>query len=420
MSKPLTPTQWSELGEWDGKAVTRLVWTHFNYTADEIAVWRQFITNNCSYGLFQEEVCPTTNKEHLQGFIHLTKKHTLKMLQKAVGTGPNFRVALAKDDKQVYCNKEETRKPGGVVFCFGEPQMGPGERSQHRWANNFLLASQGKMEELIALEPAWIMSGGYKHVRNIQQMFAKVERNIHDKNCTWFYGESGAGKTYALNGMLVSKYGDDVEKKVYFHSMVESALWFDNAAGKEVCVIEDLGEAHATVQWVSMLQQLADHVPATLSTKGSAAFRWNFKAIHITSNYSIEEWLDLVTSKQGKLNQHVVDSIKRRFAATHYKTLGKPGKDVIAPRATITNFVPPPEYPAPLKRDTSFVPLPTASQPKVVDLSADTSDESESSETEEEESSEDIDPDDEFPDIYETPEPKRKRPRTPLPVKKRR
>lgn len=69
----------------------------------------------------QHEICPDTQREHVQGFVIFKTPQRISALQKILGD--KCHVEARKGSKRQaadYCRKEESRKPGTEPFVFGD------------------------------------------------------------------------------------------------------------------------------------------------------------------------------------------------------------------------------------------------------------------------------------------------------------
>lgn len=71
--------------------------------------------------IFQEEICPKTERRHLQGYFELKKKQRMASILKALSPfKPHLEVAKGgRIDNIKYCTKEESRAPGGLRRAKG-------------------------------------------------------------------------------------------------------------------------------------------------------------------------------------------------------------------------------------------------------------------------------------------------------------
>jgi len=81
-----------------------------NYTEDGITALKGWLTEQVKYACFQKETAPTTGTQHLQGYVNLKKKATMKTIQKRLGEiGVQLTLINANGtaiQNRTYCSKE--------------------------------------------------------------------------------------------------------------------------------------------------------------------------------------------------------------------------------------------------------------------------------------------------------------------------
>lgn len=89
--------------------------TYNNYTEEGTEKLKGWLAENCKYACMQQEVAPTTGTHHLQGYMNLKKKSTMKTIQKKLGL---LEIPLTlinangtPEQNRTYCSKE-----GGSEF----------------------------------------------------------------------------------------------------------------------------------------------------------------------------------------------------------------------------------------------------------------------------------------------------------------
>lgn len=130
----------------------------------------QYCSNSAKIFEYQEEIAPTTLKEHIQGKFILKEKARKEAILKLF---PFSYLRKLKDEKTGYCVKDESRKPNGIRVIFPEPV------------------------DLGLIKP--------NQFRPFQQYIADEQKlKPNDRHIYWFYDPKGnCGKT-ALCKYLVS------------------------------------------------------------------------------------------------------------------------------------------------------------------------------------------------------------------------
>ena len=83
-----------------------------------------------SFFIYQEEICPRTQRHHYQGFVRVSSPHGIRftqlkrMVQTAFHTTKSPWIGWSRgtvDQNIAYCSKVDTRVPGTVTVVLGEP-----------------------------------------------------------------------------------------------------------------------------------------------------------------------------------------------------------------------------------------------------------------------------------------------------------
>lgn len=85
---------------------------------------------DCKYCIYQTEICPTTNKEHYQGYIEFKDKYSMKKIKELFNDNTLHLEVRKGSQKQAiaYCSKSESRKEGTKPIVIGKP-LGQGHRT---------------------------------------------------------------------------------------------------------------------------------------------------------------------------------------------------------------------------------------------------------------------------------------------------
>ena len=242
-----------------------------NPTAEETV--GSFLSNSESieYFVFGRE----TGEEgtpHLQGYLQLNKKQTLKWLKKHIHKTAHWEI-MRGTPKQAsdYCKKD-----GDFVEVGELPETAAavgGAGNKKRWVEAYEKASQGKFDEI---DP------------QIRIMYHRTLKSIHvdtllaqprldgDLENLWYYGPPGCGKSRKAR----EEY-PDLFLKALNH-------WWDGYRGEQTVLIEEW-ELTSGKYLGHHLKIWSDRYPFTPEVKGSHLVLQRPKRIIITSNYSIDE-----------------------------------------------------------------------------------------------------------------------------------
>lgn len=92
------------------------MFTYNNYTEEGEEKVKKWLTDNCKYAVFGHEVAPTTGTPHLQGYLSLQKKKTIKSLQK-IFKKLDIGLAIKNADGSATSNRKYCSKDGNFWEC---------------------------------------------------------------------------------------------------------------------------------------------------------------------------------------------------------------------------------------------------------------------------------------------------------------
>lgn len=244
------------------KCRTRAVcWTMFNYE-DHIDNIKQYITDNCEYGLFGIEVCPTTQRKHLQGYCYYRNPiqyPNKKFRNLLVGVHDEIARGSPAENK-TYCSK------GGDVWEHGTcPQQG----TRVDWSTAIEQLQTISVSQVIQQQPHLMPS--IRALERYQQICN--EPLNRDVKCYVLIGESGTGK---------SKWAYDHYPDLYSKP---DGKWYDGYKGQKTLLLDDF---YGDIPYATLLKVL-DRYPLLVEVKGGSTYaQWD--TIIITSNYPADRW----------------------------------------------------------------------------------------------------------------------------------
>lgn len=92
--------------------------TLFGYDLKQIETIEQILSHECDWYLFQEEVCPETGRDHLQGTLKWKSRKRRTQCVKII-MGANWNPTISISSSIVYCSKELSKKIGGGRWYRG-------------------------------------------------------------------------------------------------------------------------------------------------------------------------------------------------------------------------------------------------------------------------------------------------------------
>nr|UBJ26120.1 replicase [Red panda feces-associated circular DNA virus 1] len=231
------------------------------------------------YACWQHEISPTTQTQHLQGFVCLKKDHVLSYVNECLESRAHLEPKVPKstlEQARDYCRKEDTRDPAFPEFYeIGEfPEKTPGKRTDleelHSRLQSRTLSQAQYAEEFFA---------DFRQYPNLLTNYIAATIPQRDPStaheCLLIYGPPGTGKS-RLAGVLAGR-------DVYRHSV---GKWFDGYRGESVLYFDDFRGSSLSF---TDFKRVIDRHPLRVEVKGSSCQLATTKTI-ISTNYLPEEW----------------------------------------------------------------------------------------------------------------------------------
>ncbi len=242
----------------------------------------------------QEEICPNTDRLHLQAFIEfkdacspeLAKAFLARLLLGQCHVEAAFNPKAAHE----YCKKKDKGRPEAIAdghdfFLQIGKDFAQGSRSDIlECIQKFEELKSPDVDEFIVFYPQWYrLRPQILHRLNVinrikARISFKKHRQYITKTVYVFWGPTGTGKTLRAYRQFPLLYA--------VPSIQGSNLWLDGYSNQSSILIDDFQPNLLTRQ--SFLQ-LTDHYPAQFPVKGSFISNW-WSNILITSNFDPRTW----------------------------------------------------------------------------------------------------------------------------------
>lgn len=257
-------------------------WCFTNYDPEaKFLLWNHIddLPSSIAYICWQDEICPSTNRLHQQGYAEFresTRIGTVKRLLGCESIHLEGRVGTAEQARE-YCKKEET----GVEGSFKE--LGIFSKSRQGTRNDLeeiteMLREGRTVDEITDLfGPSYIRY--HRGIENLNSRFRKrAIPGWRSVQVFVLWGDTGIGKTRLVHELFGPKVFTLAAEK-------GDRVWWDGYEGERVLLID---EFYGWVPYGTFLQ-ITDGYRVRLPIKGSHTYSaWN--VVVITSNKSPEEW----------------------------------------------------------------------------------------------------------------------------------
>lgn len=234
-----------------------------------------FFAEKFQYLCFSPEVCPTTGKNHWQGYFYLKNRMTLSALKKKINSSWHFIKANGTGEQnRIYCGAEDYDKNGKYKKkneLFEEFGILPkqGKRTDLIELNNEI--KQGKTVKEIRQENPIIY---HQYGRTLDKLEDDYLRTLYRKNMpkvTWYYGPTGVGKSH----IAFENYNRDTH---YLLNVKDNGFW-EGYVGQKILIINEFrGEIP-----FSDLLQICDKWDYLVKRKGKETIPLLAETIIITS-----------------------------------------------------------------------------------------------------------------------------------------
>ena len=178
------------------------------------------------YGIWQVEVCPDTERQHLQGYLEFSSGKRLSRLKKYNKHVHWESRRGTREQARDYCKKDETRLQNTEPTEIGE------WREQGRRTDLHQLAEDIKERQLTRQQVAEEYGAlSIRYSRGISDYIAAVQEPYTPSGLRgiWIVGEPGSGKTRSVEEQFA---GD-----LYIKSVNK---WWDGYQGESNVLLDDL------------------------------------------------------------------------------------------------------------------------------------------------------------------------------------
>lgn len=244
------------------------------------------------YHVFGREKCPTTGRQHLQGYIEFGKPKAYSSVYTELGfkftMAARRGTALQASD---YCKKDDD------IFEAGVLSQPSGTRNDLTSAVESVKSNPNQRKRQFLEDHTAVLAKYPRFVDTLFGIYRPVDTlNWTDSPNKFIYGAAGVGKSKHVRTLYPK---EDLYVKTH-------NKWFCGYDGEAAILIDDLHPDNARYMTTN-IKIWSDRYPFRAETKGSI-IHIRPAAVIITSNYSIEELF---------LNPQDQAAIRRRFHVTH-------------------------------------------------------------------------------------------------------
>lgn len=227
---------------------------------------KEFYNNlDPAYMIIGEEVCPSTNMIHWQGYIRFNNQRHFNQVQKQFQPR-HIEICKGSSSSNIkYCSKDHN-----IVLEIGErPKQG--KRSDLE-AVAELVSSGATLKDIAEEHPTQVIKF-HKGIEKLIELKREIEPRSWKTNVIVLWGGTGTGKT--------KRAIDDAAVPISWNK--DFFLNYDN---QPIILLDDFDPADMDRR---LFLNLTDRYPLTVNVKFGAKV-WNPKTIYITSNFNPDSW----------------------------------------------------------------------------------------------------------------------------------
>lgn len=256
----------------------RVTWTLFRTPLEAEELHEALSAHpSVSFHVFQAEICPKTQRPHLQGYLEVVRstRMTMNQLKKILSNSVHLSMSNGSAKQNVlYCTKSDTRQSG--PWQSGTPRVANSSLDCAPAAALLYLARHNRSHILMAeMHP-----GMYLRYRRALSAYSTMTRLVPRRWKTTVYlywGPPDSGKTRLAHILSRNKA---------FCVPSPSCEWFDGYNLEADVIIDDLSPESLPPR--STMLRLLDRYPMQVPVKGGFV-NWQPKRIFLTSNMCIED-----------------------------------------------------------------------------------------------------------------------------------
>lgn len=241
----------------------------------------------------QMEMCPTSQRIHLQAYLQLRGKHSIRAMKTLLTTN-TVHLERAKGTPQenlLYVSKEESRHAS--LPSHGTMKKTGHECKQLQTRDLLREIRMGKSEMFLAEKYSTKWLCYRRTLLDYRRLCVQSERHWKTK-VIWYWGPTGSGKTRLAHIIT--------HKKAWVASD-NTGRWFDGYEHHRDVIFDDVDCTEKLDR--SLLLRLIDRYPMTVPVKGSFV-DWVPKRVIFTSNF---HW-SLVFGQDAAIERRIEECIR--------------------------------------------------------------------------------------------------------------
>jgi hypothetical protein len=280
------------------------LFTSFDTGQNTKDIFAGLLDGRATFTIFQHERCPTSGRDHLQGYIELPQAQRRSWLSRATDPRIHWEPRRGSQSQAIdYCSKQDTRVDG--PWQYGTPH--------HQGARTDIDALKRSSDNGDSLQALWSQHfGTMLRYHRAMASYRLVNAPSRDKKTQVyvFYGPPGSGKSGYAHRLYPNSYGKDPTHR-----------WWDGYDSHEFVIVDDYAGAWS----YEYLKNICDRYPVAVETKGGTT-AFTASTIVFTSNQHPRSWypnhpyselerrIELIARKDSSRTEWVLERDERYTA----------------------------------------------------------------------------------------------------------
>lgn len=246
-----------------------------------------FDKSKMRYLAYGKETCPSTGKQHWQGFVYWKNGHSIKSTSKWFNNAHVEHCRGSLEDNEKYCSKE------GQYKTFGEkPQQGT--RTDLIELKTQIWNGEKTVEDIRNEEPMTYHLYGRTLEKIEDDKLRKQFRNWMTEG-VWFWGKTGVGKSH--------RAFENFDPDTHYVWTAEDKNWWDGYIGQPIVILNDFRGQLA----YDTILNLVDKWPFNVPRRGRVPYPFLAKKVIVTSPLPPDEVFNKRCEKDS------IEQLLRRF-----------------------------------------------------------------------------------------------------------
>lgn len=238
--------------------------TNYDLSFDYKSIYNE-VNNDIRYIAYSNEICPSTNRHHHQGFIYFHgKKQSVKKIAKLLGKSHCAICKGTLEQNEAYCSKSSE-----LIEIGDRPAQG--ERKDLTQLKDEVLNGTITAEQIMCTNPTIYHLYG-RTIDKLEDVALRQKYRTWMTMGYWFYGETECGKSEHIFR--------DFNPSTHYVFPDDNG-WWDGYKGQEIVLFDDF--RGNTIAYAELLK-LCDKYPKTVKRRNREPVPFLAKKIYISSS----------------------------------------------------------------------------------------------------------------------------------------